>query len=240
MIYTSGSTGEPKGVLIPHRGVTRLLCNVSYVQLDHTRVLLQLAPLSFDASTFELWGALLHGGSCVLWAARLPSAGELRAGIARYGITTMWLTASLFNAVVDEEEAALGGLKQLLIGGEALSVSHVRRARAALPEVEIINGYGPTESTTFSCCESIGEVESGARGIPIGRAIANTEVYVLDQGQEIVPVGVVGELYIGGAGLARGYLNQPELTAEKFVKHPFSEDGGSAAVPDGRPGEVSE
>jgi amino acid adenylation domain-containing protein len=225
VIYTSGSTGDPKGVEVPHQGVLRLLCGVQYVDLDSRNCLLQLAPLSFDASTFELWGALLHGGRCVLSAERVPTPQDLGEMIKAYAVDTMWLTASLYNTVIDEAPCALAGLKQLLIGGEALSERHVREGLRCLVDTQIINGYGPTEGTTFTCCYPIKD-EEWNYGIPIGGAINNTQVYVFDRKQQVVPVGVVGELYIGGAGLARGYLREPELTAERFVPHPYGREEG--------------
>ncbi|MGF1482019.1 MAG: amino acid adenylation domain-containing protein [Cyanophyceae cyanobacterium] len=220
VMYTSGSTGVPKGVQTLHRGVVRLLCGVDYVRLDATVKILHLAPLAFDASTFEIWGALLHGGSCILFAEQTPH--QLGNVIKKHGINTLWLTASLFNAVIDENPQALRGLSQLLVGGEALSVPHVRRALTALPATQIINGYGPTESTTFACCYPIPKQLDDAHALPIGRPIANTQAYILDQHLQPLPVGVPGELYLGGDGLARGYLNRPELTTEKFIPNPFS------------------
>jgi len=224
VMYTSGSTGTPKGVAIPHRGVLRLVKGTDYARIDSDEVFLQLAPVSFDASTFELWGALLNGGRCVLFPERAPTPGGLRAAIAEHGVSTLWLTASLFNAVMDADPGTLSGIRQLLIGGEALSVSHVRRALETLPSTRIINGYGPTEGTTFTCCYRIPDnLSEAVRSIPIGTPISNTRVYVLDRKRSPVPIGVGGELYIGGDGLAHGYLNNPELTAEKFVPDPFSE-----------------
>ncbi|MFL6284933.1 MAG: amino acid adenylation domain-containing protein [Pyrinomonadaceae bacterium] len=224
--YTSGSTGTPKGVQVTHRGVLRLLVGVGYVGLDERQVILQAAPLAFDASTFEIWGALVHGGRCVMFEGRVPTAPELAEVIERNGVRTMWLTAALFNAVVDEDAGALRGLRQLLVGGEALSVRHILRARAALPRTRLVNGYGPTESTTFACCHDIDGMPEGARSVPIGQPISNTRVYVLDGRMRPVPIGVTGELYIGGDGLARGYLNRPDLTAERFVPHPFGACSG--------------
>jgi natural product biosynthesis luciferase-like monooxygenase protein/amino acid adenylation domain-containing protein len=224
VIYTSGSTGTPKGVAIPHHGVTRLVCGASYARLDATRTLLQMAPISFDASTFEIWGALLHGARCVLFGERVPTADEIGRALAQFDVSTLWLTAALFNSVIDTDPAALIGVEQLLIGGEALSVAHVQRALQLLPGTQIINGYGPTESTTFACCYPIPRARhSDATAIPIGRPISNTTVYLLDRALQPTPIGVAGELYIGGDGLARGYLDRPDLTAERFVPNPFVE-----------------
>ncbi len=226
VIYTSGSTGEPKGVEVTHRNIARLLFGVDYVDLETRPRILQMASISFDASTFEVWGALLHGGCCVLYPERVPNYEGIGNCIARHEIDVLWMTASLFNAVVDEAPQALSGVKQLLVGGEALSVEHIRRAQKALPGVKLTNGYGPTESTTFACCHPIGEVREDERAIPIGRAIGNTQAYILDGEMEVVGVGIKGELYLGGEGLARGYLKRSGLTAERFVPNPFSKRGG--------------
>ena len=187
-----------------------------------------MSPPSFDASTFELWGALLHGGRCTLFPGRVPTAGELELLIRERGINTLWLTATLFNTLVDEAPEAISSLDQLLIGGETLSVNHVRRFLEHCPRTQLINGYGPTEGTTFSCCYRIpGDFDVSLSSIPIGRPIGNTKAYVLDRHMEPVPVGVSGELYVADAGLARGYLNRASLTAERFVADPFAMTPGS-------------
>ncbi len=222
VMYTSGSTGEPKGVQVEHRSIVRLVGRVEYVRLDETTCFLHAAPLGFDASTLEIWGPLLNGGCCAIYPEPVPDARGLAAAIARHGINTAWLTAALFNAVVDEDPGALRGLRQLFTGGEALSPAHVRRALAALPGTELVNGYGPTECTTFATTYSIPrDLPADAASIPIGRPIADTRVYVLDAQREPVAVGEVGELHIGGRGLARGYLRRPALDAEAFVADPF-------------------
>lgn len=228
VMYTSGSTGQPKGVMIPHRGIVRLVNNTNYTHFGPDERVLQLAPMTFDASTFELWGPLLHGGCCVLFPGAQPTPHELARILRSQRITTLWLTASLFNLLIDDAPEILSELRQLLIGGEALSVPHVRRALAALPRTQIINGYGPTENTTFTCCYVIPpSLPTNILSIPIGRPIANTHVYILDQNLQPLPIGVTGELYIGGEGLAQGYLNQPELTAERFIAHPFNGEPGA-------------
>ncbi len=224
VMYTSGTTHKPKGVAVEHRGVVRLLFGVDYVPFHEKQTFLQLAPITFDASTLELWGPLLHGGTCVLFTDRIPCPEELRRALTEYPVRCLWLTAALFNAIIDREPQVLSSVRYLLIGGEALSVHHVRRALEQLPDTRIINGYGPTEGTTFSCCYPIPRrLAPDLHSIPIGRPIGNTRVYVLDAWQHPVPVGVAGELYIGGAGLARGYLHCPVLTAEKFVPNPFGD-----------------
>ncbi|HET9622459.1 MAG TPA: amino acid adenylation domain-containing protein, partial [Kofleriaceae bacterium] len=233
VMYTSGSTGTPKGVQIEHRSIIRLVGKVDYVRLDPETRFLHAAPLGFDASTLELWGPLLHGGACVLYTEPVPTGRGLARVIAAHGVTTMWLTAALFNSVVDEDPRLLTGVRQLFTGGEVLSVSHVRRALAALPDTEIVNGYGPTECTTFTTTHAIPRDIPADAPIPIGRPIADTQLYVLNRALQPVPVGIVGELYVGGLGVARGYLARPELDAEKFVADPFVGFFGEPADPAG-------
>lgn len=227
VMYTSGSTGKPKGVRIPHRGVLRLVLDARYARLDESTVMLHAAPLGFDASTFEIWGPLLNGGCCVLHDEDIPTGPGLAQTIETYGVTTAWLTAALFNAVVDDDPRYLRGIKELLIGGEALSVAHVRRALEALPELTLINGYGPTECTTFATTHRIDpRRDTHGRSIPIGRPITATQIHILDDERRPLPFGETGELYIGGLGVGLGYQNRPELTAERFVANPF--DGGKS------------
>ncbi|MGZ5330870.1 MAG: amino acid adenylation domain-containing protein [Solirubrobacterales bacterium] len=221
VMYTSGSTGQPKGVVVTHRNVVRLVTGQTYAEFGPDEVFLQMAPLAFDASTFEIWGALLHGARLVLYPGSAIDLSELRATLERHGVTTLWLTAALFHQVVDMDVSSLSGLKQLLAGGDALLPDRVSHAMRALPGVKLVNGYGPTEATTFSCCFDATSGVPFDDSVPIGRPIANTSAYVLDRELEPTPVGVPGELYIGGDGVARGYLNQPELTAERFVPSPF-------------------
>src|SRR6266567_3208116 len=187
VMYTSGSTGRPKGVEIRHFSITRLLFGIDYAHLDETQTVLHMAPISFDASTFEVWGALLHGGRCILYPERVPTPKSMGALIRKHAVTTLWLTASLFNTMIDEAPEELRGVKQLLTGGEALSVTHIRRALRQLPGTRLINGYGPTETTTFACCYPIpADLSETLRSIPIGRPIGNTQVYVVPgQGQHV-------------------------------------------------------
>ncbi|HSD24549.1 MAG TPA: amino acid adenylation domain-containing protein [Solirubrobacterales bacterium] len=223
VMYTSGSTGQPKGVMVSHRNVVRLVRGQCYADFGADEVFLQMAPLAFDASTFEIWGALLHGARLVLYPAGAIDLTELRATLRRHGVTTLWLTAGLFHQVVDTDVDSLSGLRQLLAGGDALLPDRVSRAMRALPGVRLVNGYGPTEATTFSCCFDATSGVAFDDSVPIGRPIANTSAYVLDDRLEPVPVGVPGELYIGGDGVALGYLNERELTAERFIESPFGE-----------------
>jgi len=224
VMYTSGSTGRPKGVMVNHRAVVRLVKNTNYIDLSEREVFLQFSPVSFDASTLEIWGPLLNGGCLAMPAPEKQSLSDLGAAIRQYGVTTLWLTAGLFNVMVEQRVEDLKPLKQLVAGGDALSLAHVRKALAVLPGCRLINGYGPTEGTTFTCCHTISGEDAEGSSIPIGRPISNTQVYLLDSENELVAAGEAGELCIGGDGLARGYLNQPELTAARFVRHPFRDE----------------
>ncbi|MEH2064602.1 MAG: non-ribosomal peptide synthetase [Nostoc sp.] len=221
VMYTSGSTGTPKGVSVIHRGVVRLVKETNYAHLTAEEIILQLAPISFDASTFEIWGCLLNGGRLVIYPPHTPSLEELGQIIQQYQVTTLWLTAGLFHLIVDEKIDALKSLRQLLAGGDVLSVPHVQKFFQTVDKCQLINGYGPTENTTFTCCHPITAPLQPDVSIPIGRPIANTQVYILDNNLQPVSIGEAGELYIGGDGLARGYLNRPDLTAEKFIFHSF-------------------
>ncbi|MES1245585.1 MAG: amino acid adenylation domain-containing protein, partial [Acidobacteriota bacterium] len=225
LMYTSGSTGRPKGVVATHRNVVRLVRETDFAGFGETEVFLQFAPVSFDAATLEIWGPLLNGGTLVVCDPHALSFHELGRVIERERVTTLWLTAGLFHQMVDESLESLAGVRQLLAGGDVLSPAHVARALAALPGCRLINGYGPTENTTFTCCHT---VEEGAgEAIPVGRPIANTWVHVLDRSLRPVPVGLPGELCAGGDGLARGYFRRPGVTAERFVPDPLSAEPGA-------------
>jgi amino acid adenylation domain-containing protein len=224
VMYTSGSTGTPKGVMVPHRAITRLALGSNFIRFSPEEVFLQLAPVSFDAATFEIWGPLLNGAKLALVAGNKVSPEEIGEAIRKYGVTTMWLTAAFFHFIADEHLYQLAPLRQLLAGGDVLSVRHVRKVLEAMPYLRLVNGYGPTENTTFTCCHTI-TLDSLERGsVPIGRPISNTKVYILDNHLRPAPLGAVGELYAGGSGVACGYLNRPDLTAERFLADPF--DGG--------------
>ena len=216
IMYTSGSTGVPKGALIEHRAVTRLVRDQDYIAFDPAQVFLALAPLSFDASTLEIWGALLNGGTLATMRAEIPSLADIGAAIRLFGVTTLWLTSGLFNAMVDQQLEALAEVRQVLAGGDVLSRKHVRKFLHGAPRSVLVNGYGPTEATTFTCCYPVPR-EHPEEAVPIGRPLNNTQVYIVGEDGELAADGESGELWIGGDGVARGYLNAPEVTREKFV-----------------------
>ncbi len=220
VMYTSGSTGTPKGVVTPCRGVLRLVLQPDFVSLTADDVVLQAAPLGFDASTLEIWGALLNGGTLAILPDAVPSLDAIGDAIARHGVTVAWLTSGLFHAMVEQRVGALAPLRQLLAGGDVLSPSHVAAALAALPGTTITNGYGPTENTTFTCCYRIPRDHPADAPVPIGRPIRGTEVVILGEDGRPVPPGEEGELCAAGAGLALGYLNRPDLTARAFRPGP--------------------
>jgi amino acid adenylation domain-containing protein len=227
VMYTSGSTGKPKGTAIPQRGVLRLVRNTNYVKLGRGRRVAQVGTLCFDASTFEIWGALLNGGRLVMVKRETSlSAARLREKIKEEGIEVMLLVTALFHRLAKEEGGIGKGVEELLVGGEALDGEAVRQVLEQGGPQRLINGYGPTEVTTFSVAYQARQGGERQSSVPIGKAIANTQVYILDENLEALPAGLKGELYIGGDGLARGYWRSGGLTAEKFVPNPFSGKGG--------------
>jgi amino acid adenylation domain-containing protein len=225
VFYTSGTTGNPKGVMVTQRAIIRLVCESDYVDFGPQQTFLHAAPANFDAATFEIWGALLHGGRLIVQPDGPFSPRQLSETISCHDVTVAWFTSALFSRMVDEELPALGSLKYLLAGGDVLSPPHMARAMEALPQCKLINGYGPTECTTFAATYTLDPGCPPQGPIPIGKPIAGTELYVLDPAMWPVPIGVTGELFIGGCGLSRGYINAPELTAERFIPHPFSREG---------------
>ncbi len=223
VMYTSGSTGRPKGVVVPHRAVCALALDRSAGAIGAGDVVAHASSLSFDPSTFEIWGALLNGARlAILPTATLLDPARLAAELSRHGVTVMALPHSLFRHIVRDRPAAFRGLRYLQVGGEPLDGESVRRVLAAGPPSQLANAYGPTEATTFATTYVVRQAPSESSRIQIGRPIDNARVYVLDRHRRPVGIGVPGELYIGGDGVALGYLHRPELTAERFLPDPFS------------------
>ncbi|RAP29427.1 Bacitracin synthetase 3 (BA3) [Brevibacillus laterosporus] len=220
IMYTSGSTGKPKGVMVEHINVVRLVKNTNYVQVKSEDRMIQTGAIGFDAMTFEIFGSLLHGARLYLVNKDILLDTELLGSFLQTNqITTMWLTSPLFNQLSQDNEEMFAGLTDLIVGGDVLSPKHINKVKQKNPSLVIWNGYGPTENTTFSTCFRIDEEFSD--NIPIGKPISNSTAYVLDPFNQLQPIGVPGELCVGGEGVARGYINKPELTAEKFVSNPF-------------------
>jgi amino acid adenylation domain-containing protein len=224
IIYTSGSTGRPKGVAVEHRGVVRLVRGADYVAIGPSDTFLHFAPLAFDASTFEIWAPLLNGGRLAVPRPGLLTMGELAHTIDFFGVTTMFLTTALFQRLVDTPFARPGALRTLLTGGEVASQSHMARFLQSFPDCRLVAVYGPTENTTFSTWCDISVSDTFGSSIPIGKPIANSTAFVLDTALQPLPIGVEGELCLGGDGVARGYVKRPDLTSERFVSHPLAGD----------------
>jgi len=221
-IYTSGSTGRPKAVGVTHRGVVRLVRETTFADFGPDQVMMQISTLAFDASTYEIWGSLLNGGRLVLLPEQQVTLDRVRETIARNRITSQVLTTGLFNQMVDFHLPALTSLRQLITGGEALSLPHVRRAAEEL-SCRLINGYGPTENTTVTCATTLRPAGlAGRASVPIGRPIDGTQVYLGDRRLRPVAIGIPGMLYAAGQGLARGYLGRPARTASSFVPDAMS------------------
>ncbi|MET7704208.1 amino acid adenylation domain-containing protein [Streptomyces sp. NPDC005485] len=225
VIYTSGSTGRPKGVAVPHRAAVRLVHGLPGLQLGRDDTFLYFAPVAFDASTFEIWGPLTHGARLAVSPPGPADPEALEAFLGRAEVTVAFLTTQFVNTVADTRPGALAPLRTLLTGGEAHSGEHLRRLRAALPGTRVFNVYGPTETTTFATLQDTAETGESGVSVPIGLPIGDTCAYVLDEALRPVPRGVVGELYLAGEGLARGYLGRPALSAERFVASPFGPAG---------------
>lgn len=220
LMYTSGTTGRPKGVMVPHRGIVRLVRDVDYVRLDTTTRMAQIGATGFDASVWEMWGALLCGGTLhILDRETFLDIVELKQALDSQRITTAFFTSALFNQLADEDPTAFRALRELLVGGDVLSTKHVRSVLRANPGLTLTNGYGPTENVVFSTCHPVTE-PIGPR-VPIGRPLPNSTAYVLNQDRMPLPTGVPGELYVGSEGMGLGYHGRPELTEKAFVPHPF-------------------
>ena len=223
VMYTSGSSGRPKGVEVAHRGIVRLVRATNYIDIGAGDTVLHHASLGFDASTFEIWTPLLNGGRLAIAPAEL-SIAELQRTLKRFDVTAILLTSAVFRETVELDIGVLAGLRYLLAGGDVVSALHAKRFIDAYPDCRFINAYGPTENTTISCAYTVPSSSAVTESVPIGRPIANSSAFVLDAQLEPVPFGAVGELCVGGDGLALRYLNLPELTAERFVTNPFSPD----------------
>lgn len=223
MMYTSGSTGKPKGVMIEQGAIVRLVCNNHYADLSPDRVWLQFAPLAFDASTLEIWGTLLSGAQLVQAEDGAQGLATLDSVIVNGKVDSLFLTSALFNQLVDTTPHLFVQIKQLLTGGEALSLPHATRAMHLMQNGRLINAYGPTECTTFATSHVIraSDIERGM--VPIGKPLANTTAWVVDANLQPLPIGVPGELLLGGPGLARGYWQDPEMSARKFINCPFAD-----------------
>ena len=222
LLFTSGTTGKPKGVMIEHKNVVNFVKQPNYVNLDEKTIMLQTGSMSFDASTFELWGTFLNGGKMVLLPQDiLLNATLLKEKVIYNNINTMFVTTSLFNQLVDLDVSIFEPLKQLLVGGEAISEAHAEKLVNRNQDLLFLNIYGPTENTSFSLCYSI-TPETLKEKLPVGRPIPNTQVYIRN-GSTLCGIGMAGELCVAGDGVARGYLNQPELTATKFIDNPYGE-----------------
>ncbi|WP_275416281.1 non-ribosomal peptide synthetase [Streptomyces sp. SID13666] len=226
VMYTSGSTGTPKGVVVSHRNVTSLALDPRFDPHAHQRVL-HHSPSAFDASTYEIWVPLLNGGAIVIAPAGDLDIPLLQKTITDHHVTAAWLTSSLFNVMTEHHPETLTGVQQIWTGGEAVSGASVQRLQQACPTTTVTDGYGPTETTTFATCYPIPTPYTGNATVPIGRPMANTRVYILDNHLQPVPPGVTGELYIAGTGLAHGYLNQTALTAERFTADPHNPQPGT-------------
>ena len=224
VMFTSGSTGEPKGVVIPHRAIVRLVKNPGYMQFSDDQIFLQSSPLGFDASIFEIWGALLNGAELVIPEAGLLSLNTIASAIEAHGVTTLFLTSGLFNLMIDQRPEPLRKLRYLVSGGDVMSPSHVAKAAKLLTSGHFISVYGPTENTTFTTTYTAPPDLPEDEPVPVGWPVADTVLRILDDDMRPVPDGSAGQLYVGGAGLALGYLNAPDLTERKFIQDPDSHD----------------
>ncbi len=223
VIYTSGSTGQPKGVMVEHRNVLSLIINNGFANIGPDDCIAHCANPAFDAATWEIWAGLIHGGCILLIPEKtLLHPDRFSQCLSSEGVSALFLTTALFNQYADLIAPALSGLRYVLFGGELSDNRAAIRLRAAYAPTHLLHVYGPTETTTFATAYDIPLTESEAEKLPIGRPMSNTQIYILDKQGQPVPQGAVGELYIGGDGVARGYLNQPDLTAERFLTNPFS------------------
>ena len=227
VLYTSGSTGVPKGVCISQKALITLVCDENLARFDESTVALQMTPLIFDPSVLEIWGALLNGGTLVIPESSRRSLGDIARLIRKHDVNIVWLTTPLFHALIDECLGELTQVSTVMAGGDVLSPTHVRKLLGAQAAVTVINGYGPTEVTMLATAHNMQKWNPAWTSVPIGKPVAETKLFVLDENLNRVPVATWGELFVSGVGLAWGYLGQPVLTAQAFVPCPFAEAPGS-------------
>ncbi|MGD0243441.1 MAG: amino acid adenylation domain-containing protein [Streptosporangiaceae bacterium] len=223
--FTSGSTGVPKGVAVPQRAVIRLISKPMFASLGHGERVLHLASVAFDAATLEIWGALLNGATVVVAPPGPLGLSDVAALLRTADVTVAWLTAGLFDQLAETDLDAIAGVPLVLAGGEALTPDTVRAVLTARRGRPLVNGYGPTENTTFTTCHVMTDPGQVGPTVPIGRPIQHTTVRILDEHGQPVPVGVTGELFTGGDGLARGYTGNAAATARAFVPDPTGHGG---------------
>jgi iturin family lipopeptide synthetase B len=224
LMFTSGSTGKPKGVTILHQGIVRLVKGDTYIHFGPEEVFMLVAPVTFDASTYEIWCCLCNGGNLVMIPSGTPVLEDLSAAVRANEVTTLVLITGLFHLWAENGLAELTSVRQIVTAGDLLSGQIVRKLVKNMPHCTVINAYGPTENTTATSCYAVPKQGFRGKSVPIGRPIPHTTVYVLDRQLRPVPVGAPGELYTGGLGLARDYFRQPELTAAKYIQNPFSDN----------------
>ncbi len=222
--YTSGSTGFPKGVQITHKGILRLVLNTNFIEYTPNETFLQISPIAFDVSLFEIFGSLLNGARLVIYPPESPNINEVAKIVLENKVTVLWLISGLFNQIDENNLKKIRGLNYLIAGGDVISVQQVIKAKSFLSNTKIINGYGPTENTTFTCCHVVDENSFKLTSIPIGIPVSNTKVYVFDNNMLQTPIDIAGTLYVGGDGLSKGYLNREEINNEKFIINPLNND----------------
>jgi amino acid adenylation domain-containing protein len=223
VMFTSGSTGNPKGVVVPHRAVVRLVINTNYIDIRPTDAILQFAPSSFDASTLEFWGALLNGAKLVLYSGLVLDPNLFKKEIKENQVSVLWLTAALFHLVAENFLDALNPLRVLLAGGDVLNAKYVKKVLDEIPNITVINGYGPTENTTFTCCHIMTKENPPDANVLIGKAISGTQIHILDENLNQVAQGETGELFTSGLGVALGYLNENEKSKDFFYSEKIAD-----------------
>ena len=224
VMFTSGTTGTPKGVVLPHRTVIRMLCDTDWLKMGPETVTLHSSAFAFDTSIIDIFAALLHGGTVVIPPDGTLSISDLATAVASHDVNTLWLTSGLFHAVADTNPLTFEKVDQVIVGGDVVSPPHVKKVMDACPNITVINGYGPTESNVTNAHPITYEDTVSGKSLPIGKAIPGTQIFIVDEAMNPVPAGIQGELCIAGRGLALGYWNRPDLTAEKFVAAPWDPD----------------